>query len=110
VGRNVAATEGAWLALHRAYPGVPSGLLALSGEGADWAVLTTKGCGFARELFGRLQLSPCGSNGHEQGSRRRCCCSWWPGAAGCWFSSKTAAPPRDDPSPRPAWSRCAVSL
>ncbi|APD48307.1 HAD family hydrolase [Synechococcus sp. CS-602] len=65
----IASDRGRWLALHRAYPGVPERLLALSGEGADWAVLTTKGAAFARELLAALQLSPWRLYGHEQGSK-----------------------------------------
>ena len=58
-----------WLALHRFYPGVEARLRQLSGEGADWAVLTTKGAAFARQILAGADLEPLALYGHEQGSK-----------------------------------------
>ena len=70
VRREAIATDrSAWLALHRPYPGVPERLQALSGEGADWAVLTTKGAAFAAELLSAEGLRPWQLFGHEQGPK-----------------------------------------
>lgn len=65
----IATDRGHWLALHRPYPGVPERLLALAEEGADWAVLTTKGADFASALLAARQLMPWRLYGHEQGSK-----------------------------------------
>jgi len=70
VRREAIATDrSAWLALHRPYPGVPERLQALSAEGADWAVLTTKGGAFAARLLAAAGLTPLALYGHEQGSK-----------------------------------------
>ena len=58
-----------WLALHRFYPGVEARLRQLGGEGADWAVLTTKGAAFARQILAGANLEPLALYGHEQGSK-----------------------------------------
>jgi phosphoglycolate phosphatase-like HAD superfamily hydrolase len=58
-----------WLALHRFYPGVPERLRGLAAEGADWAVLTTKGAAFAARLLAAADLTPSALYGHEQGSK-----------------------------------------
>ncbi len=58
-----------WLALHRFYPGVEARLRSLSREGADWAVLTTKGAAFARQILASADLEPLALYGHEQGSK-----------------------------------------
>ncbi len=65
----IAADLPAWLALHRFYPGVERRLAALVDEGADWAVLTTKGGAFAARLLQAAGLSPVALYGHEQGSK-----------------------------------------
>ncbi len=65
----IAADPEAWLALHRFYPGVVERLRRLASEGADWAVLTTKGAAFARQLLVAAQLEPVALYGHEQGSK-----------------------------------------
>jgi phosphoglycolate phosphatase-like HAD superfamily hydrolase len=59
----------AWLALHRFYPGVVERLGRLEQEGADWAVLTTKGGAFAARLLAAAGLTPGRLFGHEQGSK-----------------------------------------
>ncbi|HYP03058.1 MAG TPA: HAD family hydrolase [Cyanobium sp.] len=59
----------AWLALHRFYPGVVERLGSLEQEGADWAVLTTKGGAFAARLLAAAGLTPARLFGHEQGSK-----------------------------------------
>jgi len=59
----------AWLALHRFYPGVEARLRRLGAEGADWAVLTTKGAAFARQILAGAGLAPWALYGHEQGSK-----------------------------------------
>lgn len=70
VRRTVIARDPeAWLALHRFYPGVPDRLRALAVEGADWAVLTTKGGAFAARLLAAAGLTPGALYGHEQGSK-----------------------------------------
>jgi phosphoglycolate phosphatase-like HAD superfamily hydrolase len=58
-----------WLALHRFYPGVELRLRQLPDEGVAWAVLTTKGEAFARQLLEAAGLQPCALFGHEQGSK-----------------------------------------
>jgi phosphoglycolate phosphatase-like HAD superfamily hydrolase len=58
-----------WLARHRLYPGVPQRLRQLTDEGAVWAVLTTKGEAFARQILDAAGLQPCALFGHEQGSK-----------------------------------------
>lgn len=58
-----------WLALHRFYPGVEARLRQLGREGADWAVLTTKGAAFARQILASADLEPLALYGHEQGSK-----------------------------------------
>ena len=65
----IAADPQAWLALHRFYPGVIERLRHLAWEGAEWAVLTTKGAAFARQLLAAAQLEPVALFGHEQGSK-----------------------------------------
>lgn len=58
-----------WLARHRFYPGVVERLGRLAAEGADWAVLTTKGGAFAFEILSAAGLRPHSLHGHEQGSK-----------------------------------------
>ncbi len=65
----IAADVDAWLALHRFYPGVEARLGRLAAEGADWAVLTTKGGAFAARLLAAAGLTPLALYGHEQGSK-----------------------------------------
>jgi len=65
----IAADRPHWLALHRPYPGLPQRLRALAQEGADWAVLTTKGGAFARELLAAQGLAPLQTFGHEDGTK-----------------------------------------
>ena len=65
----IAADPEAWLGLHRFYPGVVQRLQHLQQEGADWAVLTTKGGAFARRLLAAAGLEPWALYGHEQGSK-----------------------------------------
>lgn len=70
VRRQAIATDPAtWLARHRFYPGIVERLRALAGEGADWAVLTTKGGAFAAQLLAAADLRPRALFGHEQGSK-----------------------------------------
>jgi phosphoglycolate phosphatase-like HAD superfamily hydrolase len=70
VRRQAIATDrDHWLGLHRPYPGVPQRLRRLAAEGADWAVLTTKGGAFARELLQAHGLVPLRTFGHEEGSK-----------------------------------------
>jgi phosphoglycolate phosphatase-like HAD superfamily hydrolase len=70
VRRQAIATDRErWLALHRPYPGVAERLGALEAEGADWAVLTTKGGAFAAELLAAHGLAPLRLFGHEAGSK-----------------------------------------
>jgi phosphoglycolate phosphatase-like HAD superfamily hydrolase len=59
----------AWLGLHRFYPGVVERLQGLAREGADWAVLTTKGSVFAGRILAAAGLEPWALYGHEQGSK-----------------------------------------
>ena len=59
----------AWLGLHQFYPGVPERLRRLGDEGAGWAVLTTKGGAFARQILASAGLEPWALYGHEQGSK-----------------------------------------
>ncbi len=65
----IACDRAGWLALHRPYPGIPERLRRLSHEGADWAVLTTKGTAFAAELLAAQGLEPLRLFGHEHGSK-----------------------------------------
>ena len=65
----IAADRPHWLALHRPYPEVPQRLRSLAAEGADWAVLTTKGGAFAARLLAAAGLTPLALYGHEQGSK-----------------------------------------
>ncbi len=65
----IAADPQAWLARHRLYPGVQARLARLAGEGADWAVLTTKGAAFASRLLAAAGLEPWALFGHEHGSK-----------------------------------------
>jgi phosphoglycolate phosphatase-like HAD superfamily hydrolase len=65
----IATDLDAWLALHRFYPGVEARLGRLAAEGADWAVLTTKGGAFAARLLAAAGLTPLALYGHEQGSK-----------------------------------------
>lgn len=67
--RAVARDVSTWLALHRFYPGVEDRLRRLAEEGAAWAVLTTKGAAFAREILLAAGLEPWALYGHEQGSK-----------------------------------------
>jgi phosphoglycolate phosphatase-like HAD superfamily hydrolase len=65
----IAADRAGWLALHRFYPGVEERLRQLEAEGADWAVLTTKGAAFAGQILAGAALEPQALYGHEQGSK-----------------------------------------
>jgi phosphoglycolate phosphatase-like HAD superfamily hydrolase len=65
----IATDLDAWLALHSFYPGVRERLGQLAAEGADWAVLTTKGGAFAARLLAAAGLKPLALYGHEQGSK-----------------------------------------
>ncbi|MEX0587989.1 MAG: HAD family hydrolase [Cyanobium sp.] len=65
----IAADPAGWLARHRLYPGVKERLDGLAAEGADWAVLTTKGGVFASRLLAAVGLEPLALYGHEQGSK-----------------------------------------
>lgn len=65
----IASDRAGWLALHRFYPGVEERLRRLAGEGAAWAVLTTKGAAFAAEILAGAGLEPWALYGHEQGSK-----------------------------------------
>jgi phosphoglycolate phosphatase-like HAD superfamily hydrolase len=65
----IASDLHAWLGLHRFYPGVQERLGRLADEGADWAVLTTKGGAFAARLLAAAGLTPLALFGHEQGSK-----------------------------------------
>ena len=65
----IGSDPAAWLALHRFYPGVEARLRQLGAEGADWAVLTTKGAAFARQILAGADLEPQALYGHEQGSK-----------------------------------------
>ena len=58
-----------WLALHKPFPGVVERLRALGGEGADWAVLTTKSETFTAELLDDLGLHPWRLYGREAGAK-----------------------------------------
>ncbi len=58
-----------WLARHRLYPGVLQRLRQLKDEDALWAVLTTKGEAFARQILDAAGLQPWALFGHEQGSK-----------------------------------------
>ncbi|MCX5941210.1 MAG: HAD family hydrolase [Cyanobium sp. LacPavin_0818_WC50_MAG_67_9] len=65
----LATDPAAWLARHRLYPGVKERLDRLAREGAEWAVLTTKGAAFASRLLAAAGLEPRALFGHEQGSK-----------------------------------------
>ena len=67
--RAIASDRQGWLGLHQFYPGVPERLRGLAAEGACWAVLTTKGGAFAREILASAGLEPWALHGHEQGSK-----------------------------------------
>ena len=84
----IATDLDAWLALHRFYPGVEARLVRLEAEGADWAVLTTKGKAFAARLLAAAGLTPLALYGHEQGSK--------PSVLGRLVAER-------DPGERPLW-------
>jgi hypothetical protein len=84
----IATDLDAWLALHRFYPGVRERLGQLAAEGADWAVLTTKGGAFAARLLAAAGLAPLALYGHEQGSK--------PSVLGQLVAER-------DPGERPLW-------
>ena len=65
----IAADRAGWLARHRFFPGVIERLRRLAGEGAEWAVLTTKGRAFADALLNGAGLIPRALYGHEQGRK-----------------------------------------
>lgn len=65
----IASDRQGWLGLQHFYPGVAERLRRLADEGASWAVLTTKGGAFARELLASAGLEPWALYGHEQGSK-----------------------------------------
>ena len=67
--RAIASDLQHWLGLHEFYPGVPERLRQLGDEGASWAVLTTKGGAFARQILASAGLEPWALYGHEQGSK-----------------------------------------
>ncbi|MCP9776024.1 HAD family hydrolase [Cyanobium sp. WAJ14-Wanaka] len=58
-----------WLRLHHFYPGVLERLQQLACAGSPWAVLTTKGGEFARQILQAAGLEPWALFGHEQGSK-----------------------------------------
>jgi phosphoglycolate phosphatase-like HAD superfamily hydrolase len=58
-----------WLGRHHFFPGVPERLRRFGDEGASWAVLTTKGGAFARQILASAGLDPWALYGHEQGSK-----------------------------------------
>jgi phosphoglycolate phosphatase-like HAD superfamily hydrolase len=65
----IASDPRRWLGLHHFYPGVQERLRRLGDEGASWAVLTTKGGVFARQILRSAGLEPWAIYGHEQGSK-----------------------------------------
>ncbi|MBE9153260.1 HAD family hydrolase [Cyanobium sp. LEGE 06113] len=65
----IATDPAAWLALHRFYPNVVERVRQLEAEGSSWAVLTTKGAAFAREILRGAGLEPQALYGHDQGSK-----------------------------------------
>ncbi len=81
----------AWLARHRFYPGVIERLRGLGGEGAPWAVLTTKGGAFTAELLAAADLQPAALYGHEAGTKPEV------------LARLLRQPPGPDPEPRPVW-------
>jgi len=104
VGRRQRDGEGAgWLCLG-AYPGVPEGCWALSGEGADWGRFDHQGW---RPLPRGACLPPCslspGGSTAREGSKGGGACSQlrWRWARPLWFIEDRAATPRDDPLRRP---------
>ena len=58
-----------WISLHNPYPWVKKRLTSFAAEGAEWAVLTTKGRDFAAELLASLDLHPNLIFGHESGGK-----------------------------------------
>ena len=81
----IAADLPAWLALHRFYPGVVDRLRGLAADGVDWAVLTTKGATFARQILAAADLKPWALYGHEQGSKPAVLRELLPRCASLWF-------------------------
>ena len=81
----IAGDRAAWLGLHRFYPGVPERLARLAAEGADWAVLTTKGGAFAAELLASAALVPLDLFGHEQGEKAEVLLRLRQGQRPLWF-------------------------
>ena len=81
----------AWLARHRFYPGVAERLRRLEGEGASWAVLTTKGGAFTAELLAAADLHPAALYGHEAGSKPEV------------LRRLLQEPPGSGAEPRPLW-------
>ena len=85
----IATDPAAWMARHRFYPGVVERLRRLASEGADWAVLTTKGGAFAAQLLAAADLTPRALYGHEQGSKPevllRLQQGEWDGDGPIWF-------------------------
>ena len=87
----LAADRSGWLARHRFYPGVTDRLRRLEGEGAPWAVLTTKGGAFTAELLDAAHLHPSALYGHEAGTKPEV------------LARLLRRPPGPDPEPRPLW-------
>lgn len=79
------ADPAGWLGLHRFYPGVVERLGGLAGEGADWAVLTTKGGAFAARLLASAGLQPLHLFGHERGSKPEVLQGLLAGGRPLWF-------------------------
>ena len=61
--------RGAWLQLHRPFPGLARRLRSLDEEGFDWAVLTTKTEVFTAELLNAFDLRPARLDGREAGPK-----------------------------------------
>ncbi len=87
----LARDRAGWLARHRLYPGVAERLRRLEGEGAPWAVLTTKGAAFTAELLTAANLHPVALYGHEAGSKPEV------------LTRLLQEPPGPAPEPRPLW-------
>ncbi len=58
-----------WLHLHKPFPGVIKRLNQLDNEGCEWAVVTTKGLSFTKEILNCFQLTPKRIYGHEAGTK-----------------------------------------
>ena len=60
-----------WLNLHQPFPHVVKRINQLADERIPWAVLTTKGAEFTKELLQSLDLKPDLLFGHESGSKSK---------------------------------------